>query len=111
MSRLSFLGVGALACAAACTNLNTTYRDEPLVAQVRQGMSIEQVRRIGGAPLATTARRASPGSCDDYRLAGAQPYHVAFDADGRVARTGFIDCAAFERADYERLHPVREGGY
>ncbi|CAD5106592.1 osmotically-inducible lipoprotein OsmE [Zestomonas carbonaria] len=111
MSRLSFLGAGVLGCVAACTNLSSTYRDEPLVAQVHKGMSIEQVRQIGGEPLRTSPRNVSPGSCDDYRLSGVQPYHVAFDADGRVAARGFINCEAFERADYQRLHPVREGGY
>ncbi|MGH8354204.1 MAG: osmotically-inducible lipoprotein OsmE [Pseudomonas sp.] len=102
-----------LAGVAGCaTSAYLTYRDEPLVAQVEEGMSTQQVLGIGGPPAAITERSASRGLCHDYLLGQAgqqQPYSVSFDAAGRVDHKGFQSCAEQERAASEP--PTYDGGY
>ncbi|MBM7062260.1 osmotically-inducible lipoprotein OsmE [Pseudomonas sp. UL073] len=113
MSRLLSAGVVALAGLAACTNLQSTYQNEPLVAQVRPGMSREQVHQLGGAPLASVPRKIAAGTCDDYQLGrsgAATTYYVAYDASGKVQSTGFTNCNGFEHAEYDRANPDH-GGY
>ncbi|UVJ45896.1 osmotically-inducible lipoprotein OsmE [Pseudomonas sp. LS1212] len=85
-----------LAALGGCANATyEAYRDQPLVAQVKKGMSKQQVLRIGGQPLAEVARTQAPGSCFDYRLSQAsqqQPYHVSFDVADSVDHQGFKTC-------------------
>lgn len=101
-----------LAGVAGCATPDyLTYRNEPLVAQVEEGMSTQQVLSIGGPPAAITERSASRGLCHDYLLSHAgqqQPYHVSFDAAGKVEHKGFVSCAEQERAASER--PAFGGG-
>lgn len=94
-----------LAALAGCaTPEYLTYRNEPLVAQVEEGMSTQQVLSIGGPPAAMSERSASRGSCHDYLFSHGdqqQPYSVSFDAAGKVEHKGFISCAERERAASE----------
>ncbi|TLX57457.1 osmotically-inducible lipoprotein OsmE [Stutzerimonas nosocomialis] len=72
-----------------------TFRDEPLVKDVRDGMTRAEVLTMGGEPSATSDRVASPGTCNDYILShkgDQQPYFVSFDANGRVDGKGFLTC-------------------
>lgn len=51
MNRPLFTLVVVLTALAGCST-NSIYKDQPLVAKVDTGMTQEQVRQIGGQPLA-----------------------------------------------------------
>ncbi|MGP0170879.1 osmotically-inducible lipoprotein OsmE [Pseudomonas sp. NCHU5208] len=73
-----------------------TFSDEPLVKQVEDGMTQEQVRTIGGPPSSQEQNRYTGGTCNEYVLYAKgveQPYYVNFDANGRVDSKGFMTCA------------------
>ncbi|HSC84973.1 MAG TPA: osmotically-inducible lipoprotein OsmE [Pseudomonas sp.] len=72
-----------------------TYRDEPLVKQVEDGMSKQQVLTIGGTPSSQINRNDQPGSCNNYVLTHEghkQVYYVSFDGNGLVDSKGFMTC-------------------
>ena len=61
-----------------------TYRDEPLVKQVENGMTMQNVIDLPHG-----------GTCNDYILnrdGRQQPYYVRFDATGHVDAKGFKTC-------------------
>lgn len=71
-----------------------TYRDEPLVKQVENGMTMQKVIAIGGSPSNVTDLPHG-GTCNDYILnrdGHQQPYYVRFDATGHVDAKGFKTC-------------------
>ena len=72
-----------------------TYRDQPLVKQVENGMTRQQVLTIGGEPSSTIDRKVNTGTCNNYVMAKdghKQVYHVSFNSDGRVTNKGFMTC-------------------
>lgn len=76
-----------------------TYRDEPLVKDVEEGMSRQQVLTVGGEPSSTVDRRMGRGTCHNYvlyREGQEQPYYVSFDSAGRVDGKGFLTCQQME---------------
>lgn len=82
-----------------------TWRSEPLVKEVRKGMSQDRVLTVGGEPSRVHTRRSRPGVCHDYVLSRngkEQLYHVSFDASGRVDGKGFLSCAQLEENQRER---------
>ncbi|WP_313025103.1 osmotically-inducible lipoprotein OsmE [Pseudomonas lopnurensis] len=82
-----------------------TYRDEPLVRDVEDGMTQERVLAIGGKPSNASARTVVPGLCHDYILSHEgkrQPYYVSFDASGRVDGQGFLTCRQLEENQRNR---------
>lgn len=73
-----------------------TYRNEPLVDHVRDGMSKDEVLTIGGPPSSEEQNRVTPGTCNNYVLnveGKEQPYYVSFDSNERVDSKGFMTCA------------------
>ncbi|MCF7531852.1 osmotically-inducible lipoprotein OsmE [Pseudomonas petrae] len=93
------ISMAALAGCASTTLPNpvdyATYRNEPLVKQVEEGMTKEQVLTIGGTPSTAIQRRAHPGTCNNYvlnREGHQQAYYVTFDNNGRVNSKGFMTC-------------------
>ncbi|BAP43101.1 osmotically-inducible lipoprotein OsmE [Pseudomonas sp. 21LCFQ02] len=77
-----------------------TYRDQPLVKQVENGMTRQQVLTIGGEPSTTVQRKVNPGTCNNYVLTKdghQQVYHVSFNSDGRVVHKGFMTCEQREQ--------------
>ncbi|MDW3715957.1 MULTISPECIES: osmotically-inducible lipoprotein OsmE [Pseudomonas] len=83
-----------------------TYRNEPLVRQVEEGMTKEQVQAIGGRPSSIVQRSVHPGSCNNYILnheGHQQAYHVSFGAAGRVQHSGFMTCRQREDVERQRL--------
>jgi osmotically inducible lipoprotein OsmE len=91
--------VAALAGCSSTTPANpvdyVTYRNQPLVKQVEEGMTKEQVLTIGGTPSTTVQRKAHPGTCNNYvlnREGHQQPYYITFDNNGRVNSKGFMTC-------------------
>lgn len=113
MYRQALLTATALALLAGCSTSSTrmqnpvnlvTYRNQPLVRDVHDGMSKAEVLRIGGPPSATQARAYKAGSCNSYILdqdGREQPYYVTFDADGKVDGTGFLSCSERDRHDQD----------
>ncbi|MCY1273796.1 Osmotically-inducible putative lipoprotein OsmE [compost metagenome] len=82
-----------------------TYRNEPLVKQVDDGMTRQQVLSIGGTPSSEVKRNVQPGTCNNYILnqdGHQQAYYVSFDSAGRVDSKGFMSCAQHEQNQRER---------
>jgi len=81
MNRPLFTLVAVLTALPGCST-NSIYQDQPLVAKVDTGMTREQVRQIGGQPLAVSDRTVEAGTCFDYKLTHEghqQAYNVSFD--------------------------------
>ncbi|WPN32459.1 osmotically-inducible lipoprotein OsmE [Pseudomonas sp. P5_109] len=112
MNRPLFTLVVALTALAGCST-NSIYQDQPLVAKVDTGMTQEQVRQIGGPPLAVSDRTVEPGTCFDYKLTHAdhqQPYNVSFDGRGMVDHTSFMTCAEWSHTQLKAREPSRPSG-
>ncbi|MCO6056520.1 osmotically-inducible lipoprotein OsmE [Pseudomonas sp. MOB-449] len=93
-----------------------TYRNQPLVKQVDEGMTEQQVRNLGGPPSSSIRRKVHAGICNNYVLnqdGHQQAYHVSFDDNGRVAEKGFMTCEQREQAEREKAEKKveRGGGY
>ena len=82
-----------------------TFRDEPLVKQVENGMTMQKVIDSGGSP-SNVIDLPHGGACNDYILnrdGHQQPYYVRFDATGHVDAKGFKTCNQREK-DSEAVH-------
>ena len=78
-----------------------TYRDQPLVKQVENGMTMQKVIAIGGSP-STVIDLPHGGTCNNYilnREGHQQAYYVRFDATGHVDDKGFKTCEQREKDD------------
>ncbi|WP_110971403.1 osmotically-inducible lipoprotein OsmE [Pseudomonas huaxiensis] len=76
-----------------------TYREEPLVKQVENGMTMQRVIAIGGSP-STVIDLPHGGTCNNYilnREGHQQAYYVRFDATGHVDAKGFKTCEQREK--------------
>lgn len=107
MNRPLFTLVVVLTALAGCST-NSIYKDQPLVAKVDTGMTQEQVRQIGGQPLAVSDRSVEPGTCFDYKLTHAdhqQPYNVSFDGRGMVDHKSFMTCAEWSHTQQKAREP------
>lgn len=122
MSKQALMLACALATAAGCSSKMEnptdfyTYRDQPLVKQVEEGMGEKQVLTIGGPPSSSIPRKTNPGLCNNYVLnqdGHQQAYHVSFDRDGRVEEKGFMTCEQREQIELEhaRKKAGQSGGY
>ena len=94
MSKHALILGCALAAVAGCASKMEnptdfyTYRNQPLVKQVEEGMTETQVRNIGGPPSSSIRRKVNAGLCNNYILnqdGHQQAYHVSFDGSGRVS--------------------------
>jgi osmotically inducible lipoprotein OsmE len=117
MSKQALLLACALASMAGCASKLEnptdyyTYRDQPLVKQVEEGMTESQVRNIGGPPSSSARRKVNTGICNDYILnqdGHQQAYHVSFDGSGRVEEKGFMTCQQREQAEREQAQKQAE---
>lgn len=107
MYKKLFAATFVLVTMAGCSNTTVqnpvdyvTYRNEPLVKQVDNGMTRQQVLTIGGEPSSTIERRVNPGTCNNYVMnkdGHKQVYHVSFNSDGRVTNKGFMTCEQREK--------------
>lgn len=96
--RLAVLAL--LSTVAACSTMENPvdyviYNEEPLVRDVRDGMTKEEVLTIGGPPSSEVRNSVEPGTCNNYILTEdgkQQPYYVNFGTDGRVMGKGFMTC-------------------
>ena len=96
---LSLLSLATLVAGCAVKPENpvdyVTYRNEPLVDHVEDGMSKQQVLSIGGPPSSVVKRSDTQGSCNNYVLTHdghKQVYYVSFDSKGQVDSKGFMTC-------------------
>lgn len=94
---LAVLGATALVAGCAIKPENpvdyVTYRDQPLVKQVENGMTKQQVMTIAGPPSSVIT--GQDGSCNNYVLnldGHQQVYYVNFDSSGHVDSKGFNTC-------------------
>lgn len=103
-----------LAVAAVMTGCSTienpvdyvTFRNEPLVKQVDHGMTMEQVRTLGGPPSSEVRNSVTGGTCNNYVMnvdGVEQPYYVDFDVNGRVDSKGFMTCEQHQGNQRKRL--------
>ena len=111
MSKQALVLTCALASLAGCAGKMEnptdyyTYRDQPLVKQVEEGMTEQQVKTIGGPPSSSIRRAVNPGICNNYILnqdGHQQAYHVSFDGSGQVDEQGFMTCEQREAAEREK---------
>ncbi|QBF24941.1 osmotically-inducible lipoprotein OsmE [Pseudomonas tructae] len=78
-----------------------TYREQPLVKHVENGMTMQRVIAIGGSP-STVIDLPHGGTCNNYilnREGQQQAYYVRFDATGHVDAKGFKTCAQRQADD------------
>lgn len=78
---------------------HVTYREQPLVKQVENGMTMQKVIAIGGSP-STVIDLPHGGTCNNYilnREGHQQAYFVRFDATGHVDDKGFKTCEQREK--------------
>ncbi|MBM7061275.1 osmotically-inducible lipoprotein OsmE [Pseudomonas sp. UL073] len=110
MYKQTLVVLGVLGAVAGCATKPEnpvdyyTYRNEPLVKQVEDGMSQQQVLTIGGTPSSKEQRSVHPGSCNNYVLnvdGHQQAYYVTFDSAGKVDSKGFMTCAQHEQNQRE----------
>ncbi|MCD5981149.1 osmotically-inducible lipoprotein OsmE [Pseudomonas syringae] len=102
MIKKSLAAAFVIAAVSGCANTTVqnpvdyvTYRNEPLVKQVEDGMTEQQVLTIGGTPSTRVQRKVHPGVCNNYVMTKdghEQVYHVSFNANGRVDNKGFMTC-------------------
>lgn len=111
MLKQTFVAICALGAVAGCATKPEnpvdyyTYRNEPLVKQVDDGMTRQQVLAIGGTPSSEVKRSVHPGTCNNYVLnqdGHEQVYYVSFDSAGRVDSKGFMTCEQHETNERER---------
>jgi osmotically inducible lipoprotein OsmE len=114
LATLAVLAILAVLTGCTAPSQKQVYRDQPLVAQIRPGMSKQQVLDIGGQPLAVSKRTIYPGSCLDYLFSKSgqqqQTYHVSLNAADQVDHKGFLSCAGRERADQAAKDRMEHSG-
>jgi osmotically inducible lipoprotein OsmE len=105
--------VVAVAATGGCSTESRLYGDQPLVANVETGMSLDQVRQIGGQPQSISQRTVVPGTCFDYTLkkdSRRHAYNVSFDDKGKVDHTSFLTCAEWSNAQQKARETSHSGG-
>ncbi|AZD55286.1 osmotically inducible lipoprotein OsmE [Pseudomonas chlororaphis subsp. aurantiaca] len=108
MNKALIVMIALLSVTAGCTSDAHVYRNQPLVAKVKTGMTQDQVRQIGGEPVAVSPRTVELGTCFDYVLIQAghnQPFNVSFDGNGKVDHTSFLTCAEWSHAQQKARAP------
>lgn len=97
------LGAAAvLTMLAGCTAYDRTTDQftQPVVKDVKKGMSREQVAQIAGKPSSEITMVHARGTCQTYILGQrdgkAQTYFVALDDTGHVINSGYQTCAEYD---------------
>ncbi|MDX5626735.1 MULTISPECIES: osmotically-inducible lipoprotein OsmE [unclassified Brenneria] len=87
---------------SGCTTYNKAESlvTEPVVKDVKTGMTKQQVHQIAG-PASTEVRlKNARGTCSNYLLKNrdgtAQNYFVSYDETGHVLNKGFQSCEAYD---------------
>ncbi|WP_058909792.1 osmotically-inducible lipoprotein OsmE [Entomohabitans teleogrylli] len=97
------LGAAAvLTMLAGCTAYDRTKDQftQPVVKDVKKGMSREQVRQIAGQPSSEITMVHARGTCQTYILGQRdgkmETYFVALDDTGHVMNSGYQSCAEYD---------------
>lgn len=92
----------ALTILAGCTAYDRTTDQftQPVVKDVKKGMSRDQVAQIAGKPASEVTMIHARGTCQTYILGqrdGKQEtYFVALDQTGHVINSGYQTCAEYD---------------
>lgn len=77
-----------------------SYVKEPVVSDVKVGMTKQQVRAIAGPPSTSATLIHARGTCDTYAVAPrdgkAQTYFVSFNETGHVMNKGYQSCSDYD---------------
>lgn len=97
------LGAAAvLTMLAGCTAYDRTTDQftQPVVKDVKKGMSRDQVMQIAGKPSSEITMIHAKGTCQTYMLGQrdgkAETYFVALDNTGHVMNSGYQTCAEYD---------------
>jgi osmotically inducible lipoprotein OsmE len=97
------LGTAAvLTMLAGCTAYDRTTDQftQPVVKDVKKGMSREQVQQIAGKPSSEITMIHAHGTCQTYILGQrdgkVETYFVALDNTGHVMNSGYQTCAEYD---------------
>ncbi|SNY59590.1 osmotically-inducible lipoprotein OsmE [Enterobacter sp. CC120223-11] len=97
------LGAAAvLTMLAGCTAYDRTTDQftQPVVKDVKKGMSRDQVMQIAGKPSSEITMIHAKGTCQTYILGQrdgkAETYFVALDNTGHVMNSGYQTCAEYD---------------
>ena len=100
---VGLLGAGAvLAMLAGCTAYDRTKDQftQPVVKDVKKGMSRSQVMQIAGKPSSEVTMIHARGTCQTYILGQrdgkTETYFVALDETGHVINSGYQTCAEYD---------------
>jgi len=98
-----FLGAAAvLTMLAGCTAYDRTKDQftQPVVKDVKKGMSRAQVAQIAGKPSSEVTMIHARGTCQTYILGQRdgkiETYFVALDDTGHVINSGYQTCAEYD---------------
>ncbi|WP_411704387.1 osmotically-inducible lipoprotein OsmE [Edaphovirga cremea] len=103
MLMLMAAGAVSISILSGCTAYDraSSYVAEPVVSDVKVGMTREQVRQIAGPPSTTATLVHAKGTCETYAVAPrdgkAQTYFVSFNETGHVMNKGFQSCAEYDQ--------------
>ncbi|MEY8710267.1 transcriptional regulator [Mangrovibacter phragmitis] len=92
----------ALAVLAGCTTYDRAKDQftEPVVKDVKKGMTREQVSQIAGKPASEVTMIHARGTCQTYILGKRdgqmETYFVALDDTGHVMNSGYQTCAEYD---------------
>jgi len=87
---------------AGCTAYDRTADQfkEPVVKDVKKGMSRAQVQQLAGKPSSEVTMIHARGTCQTYILGQrdgkTETYFVAPDATGHVINSGYQTCAEYD---------------
>ncbi|WP_165460976.1 osmotically-inducible lipoprotein OsmE [Atlantibacter sp.] len=87
---------------AGCTAYDRTKDQvtQPVVKDVKKGMSREQVRQLAGQPSSEVSMIHARGTCQTYILGQrdgkTETYFVALDDTGHVMNSGYQTCAEYD---------------
>jgi len=87
---------------AGCTAYDSTADQvkEPVVKDVKKGMSRAQVQQLAGKPSSEVTMIHARGTCQTYILGQrdgkTETYFVALDDTGHVINSGYQTCAEYD---------------
>ncbi|ALB70956.1 osmotically-inducible lipoprotein OsmE [Cronobacter muytjensii] len=87
---------------AGCTAYDRTADQftQPVVKDVKKGMSRQQVMQIAGKPSSEVTMIHARGTCQTYILGSrngkTETYFVALDETGHVLNSGYQTCAEYD---------------
>ncbi len=93
----------AVSVLAGCQTYDraASYVKEPVVSDVKVGMTKAQVRAIAGPPSTEATLVHAKGTCQTYAVAPrdgkAQTYFVSFNDTGHVMNKGYQSCSDYDK--------------